>query len=139
MCTKFEWPAIHHAITHNQHNTTKNKNTDTMISPNRWLPVALILGKTLHIPSFSETRSPWTVWPFGIIPEQEKCIEIYFCLFQWAARNKSGDFWAAQKYLIIPEQHKFLLFVSFIAQNWLTLGSKHLIPEQHKMLDFLKG
>ncbi len=63
----------------------------------------------------------------------------YFCLFRWAAQNKSGDFWAAQKYFIIPEQHKFLLFVSFIAQNWLTLSSKNLILEQHKMLDFLKG
>jgi hypothetical protein len=97
-----------------------------------------MIGKTLHIPNFSKTCSPWTVWPFGIIPEQGKCIEI-FCLFWWAARNKSGDFWAAQKYFIFPEQHEFLLFVSFIAQNWLTMGSKHLIPEQHKMLDFLKG
>jgi hypothetical protein len=43
MHAKFEMPAMHHAITHNQHNTTKNKNTNTMISPNRWLPVALIL------------------------------------------------------------------------------------------------
>jgi hypothetical protein len=42
MHAKFEQPAIHHAITHNQHNTTK-KNTSTMISPNRWLLVALIL------------------------------------------------------------------------------------------------
>jgi hypothetical protein len=51
--------------------------------------------------------------------------------------------------VMISEQHKnillflsrinLLLFVSFIAQNWLTLGSKNLIPEQHKMLDFLKG
>ncbi len=30
-------------ITHNQHNKHKNKNTNTMISPNCWLPVALIL------------------------------------------------------------------------------------------------
>jgi hypothetical protein len=63
----------------------------------------------------------------------------YFCLFRWAARNKSGDFWAAQKYFNISEQHKFLLFVFFIAQNWMTMGSKNLIPVQHKMLDFLKG
>jgi hypothetical protein len=40
---------------------------------------------------------------------------------------------------IIHEQHKCLIIVSFIAQNWLTLGSKNLITEQHKMLDFLKG
>ena len=63
----------------------------------------------------------------------------YFCLLWCAARNKISDFWAAQKYFIISEKHKFLLFVSFIAQNWLTLGSKNSIPEQHKMLDFLKG
>jgi hypothetical protein len=63
----------------------------------------------------------------------------YFCLFRYTAQNKSSDFRAAQKYFIIPEQHKFLLFVSFIAQNWLTLGSKNSITEQHKMLDFLKG
>ncbi len=24
MCAKFEWPTVHHTITHNQHNTTKN-------------------------------------------------------------------------------------------------------------------
>jgi hypothetical protein len=51
--------------------------------------------------------------------------------------------------VVISEQHKnillfvsrtnFLLFVSFIARNWLTLCSKNLIIEQHKMLDFLKG
>ncbi len=63
----------------------------------------------------------------------------YFCLFRCTAQNKSGDFWAAHKYFIIREQHKFLLFVSFIAQNWLTLGSKNLITEQYKILDFLKG
>jgi hypothetical protein len=33
MLAKFEWPAIHHAITHNQHNTTKNKNTNSKFSP----------------------------------------------------------------------------------------------------------
>jgi hypothetical protein len=40
--------------------------------------------------------------------------------------------------LFFREQHKFLIFVSFIAQNWLTLGSKNLITELHKRLDFLK-
>ncbi len=50
----------------------------------------------------------------------------YFCLFRCAAQNKNSDFWAAQKYFIICEQHKFLIFVSFIARNWLTLGSKKL-------------
>jgi hypothetical protein len=34
---------------------------------------------------------------------------------------------------------QILIFVSFIAQSWLTLGSKNLITEQHEMLDFLKG
>jgi hypothetical protein len=63
----------------------------------------------------------------------------YFCLFQCTAQNKNSGFWAAQKSSIICEQHKFLIFVSFIARNWLTLGSKNLITEQHKMLDFLKG
>ncbi len=94
-------------------------------------------GKTLHIPSFSKTHSPWSLWPFGVIPEQGKCVKI-FSLFQCATRNKSSDFWAAQKYFIVCEQHKFLLFVSFISQNWPTLGSKNLITEQHKMLDYLK-
>ncbi len=37
----------------------------------------LINGKTLHIPSFSKTCSPWTVQPFGVIPEQGKCVEIF--------------------------------------------------------------
>jgi hypothetical protein len=37
---------------------------------------------------------------------------------------------------IIPEQHKFSIFASFVALNWLTLGSKNLITEQHKMLEF---
>jgi hypothetical protein len=63
----------------------------------------------------------------------------YFCWFQCAAQNKSNNFRAARKYFFIREQHKFLLFVSFIAQNWLTLGSKNVITEQHKILDFLKG
>ncbi len=63
----------------------------------------------------------------------------YFCLFRCEEQNKSSDFWAARKYFIIREQHKFIIFVSFIAQNWLTLGSKNLIIEQHEMLDFLKG
>jgi hypothetical protein len=61
----------------------------------------------------------------------------YFYLFQCTAQNKSNDFCAAQKYFIIRKQHKFSIFVSFIAQNWLTLGSKNLITEQNKMLDFL--
>ncbi len=34
-------------------------------------------GKTLHIPSFSETRSPWTVCTFCVILEQGKCVEIF--------------------------------------------------------------
>ncbi len=63
----------------------------------------------------------------------------YFCLFQCTAQNKSSDFWAAQKYFCVCEQHKFLLFVSLIAQNWLRKGSTNLITEQHKMLDFLNG
>jgi hypothetical protein len=44
-----------------------------------------------------------------------------------------------QIFFIIRKQHEFLIFVSLIAQNWLTLGFKTLITEQHKMLDFLKG
>ncbi len=63
----------------------------------------------------------------------------YFCLFRCAARNKSSDFWAAQKYFIIREQHEFIIFVSVIARNCLTMSSKNLITEQHEMLDFLKG
>jgi hypothetical protein len=34
-------------------------------------------GKTLHIPSFSKTRSPWTVCTFGVNPEQGKYVEIF--------------------------------------------------------------
>jgi hypothetical protein len=44
-------------------------------------------------------------------------------------------FWLMErdnKYFFIREQHKFLLFVSFIARNWLTLGSKNVITEQNK-------
>ncbi len=35
------------------------------------------IGKTLHIPSFSKTRSPWTVCTFCVIPEQGKCVKIF--------------------------------------------------------------
>ncbi len=31
-----------------------------------------IKGSSVHIPSFSESRSPWTVCTFGVIPEQGK-------------------------------------------------------------------
>jgi hypothetical protein len=37
----------------------------------------MLKGKTLHIPSFSKTRSPWTVCTFCVIPEQGKCIKIF--------------------------------------------------------------
>ncbi len=37
----------------------------------------------------------------------------YFCLFRWAAPNKSDDFWAAQKYFIIPEQNQFVIICFF--------------------------
>jgi hypothetical protein len=30
------------------------------------------MGSSVHIPSFSKTRSPWTVCTFGVIPEQGK-------------------------------------------------------------------
>jgi hypothetical protein len=63
----------------------------------------------------------------------------YFCLFRCTAQKKVVISEQHEKYFIIREQHKFLIFVSFIAQNWLTLGSKNLITEQHEMLDFLKG
>jgi hypothetical protein len=68
--------------------------------PHRWRPGMVALreiqkfkknGKTLHIPTFSKTRSPWTVCTFCVIPEQGKCVEIFF-LFQGAAQNKSSDF-----------------------------------------------
>jgi hypothetical protein len=36
-----------------------------------------LLGKTLHIPSFRKTRSPWTVCTFFVIPEQGKCVKIF--------------------------------------------------------------
>ncbi len=32
----------------------------------------LNIGWSVHIPSFSKTRSPWTVHTFGVIPEQGK-------------------------------------------------------------------
>jgi hypothetical protein len=35
------------------------------------------IRKTLHIPSFSETHSPWTVCTFCVIPEQGKCVKIF--------------------------------------------------------------
>jgi hypothetical protein len=35
------------------------------------------VGKTLHIPSFSKTCSPWTVCTFCVIPEQGKCVQIF--------------------------------------------------------------
>jgi hypothetical protein len=41
------------------------------------LIVAFVIGKTLHIPSFSKNRSPWLVCTFGVIPEQGKCVEIF--------------------------------------------------------------
>jgi hypothetical protein len=34
-------------------------------------------GKTLHILSFIETRSPWTVCTFCAIPEQGKCVDMF--------------------------------------------------------------
>jgi hypothetical protein len=36
------------------------------------------IGKTLYIPSFSKTCSPWTVCTFCVILEQGKCVEIFF-------------------------------------------------------------
>ncbi len=39
------------------------------IHPKSWL---LINGRSVHIPSFSKTCSPWTVRTFGVIPEQGK-------------------------------------------------------------------
>jgi hypothetical protein len=60
-------------------------------------------GKTLHIPSISKTRSPWTVQPFGVIPEQGKCMEIFFVCSDAQHKIK----------VVISEQHKnILLFVS---------------------------
>ncbi len=50
----------------------------------------------------------------------------YFCLFRCAAQNKSYEFWAAQKYCIIHEQHKFLIFVSFISQKLADSGLQKL-------------
>jgi hypothetical protein len=49
------------------------------IEPRRIAPLRKkIKGKTLHIPSFSETCFPWTVCTFCVILEQGKCVEIFF-------------------------------------------------------------
>ncbi len=71
--------------------------------------VTSILGKALHIPSFSETRSPWTVWPFGVIPEQGKCVKIFLFVlmsstkWKWWFLSSTKIFyysWAAQNFII---------------------------------------
>jgi hypothetical protein len=41
------------------------------------LSPSIFLGKTLHIPSFSKTLSPWTFCTFCVIPEQGKCVETF--------------------------------------------------------------
>jgi hypothetical protein len=59
--------------------------------------ILLLYGKTLHIPSFSKTCSPWTVCTFCVILEQRKCVEIFLFVLK----------------VVISEQHRnILIFVS---------------------------
>ncbi len=70
-------------------------------------PPTLNFGSSLYIPSFSKTRSPWTVCSFGVIPEQGKKLT-QNSLFHSSTAERAiisilVDLWAAQNvFLLLP-------------------------------------
>ncbi len=153
MHTKFEWPAIHHAITHNQHNITKSKKEKLFIY--------LALAKPTLPGQFVLFASS----------QSKANASKYFCLFQCAAWNKSSDFWAAWKNYYSWAARIFNIcffhclkladsglqklnyraawnawfsegvvrFLSFLCQSSPSFDPKMDIPEQHKIKHYSRA